>query len=172
MLPDMDGYETCKILKENPESSHIPVIFLSAKNETIDKAKGLALGACDYLTKPFDPIEIIARIRSHIAIRRDVIELSHKYEDLKAKLKNSENKKDTESKKYTSEEFKFLDKLTNINFREVNNTFKINARVKFKNPPVTTAFIPAYLDDKSFAYFTCGGFDKDYKTSTVQLLLQ
>ena len=169
IMPEMDGYETCKILKQNPETSHIPIIFLSAKNETIDKAKGFALGASDYLTKPFDPIEIIARIRSHIAIRKDVIEISRKYEDLKSKLRDDEKKK--ENGRQGSDEFQYLDKLKNINYREVNKAFKISARIKFSHPPVTTVFMPAYLDNNSFIYIVTGGFEKDYKTSMVQLLL-
>lgn len=170
IMPEMDGYETCKVLKENPETSHIPIIFLSAKNETIDKAKGFALGASDYLTKPFDPIEIIARIRSHIAIRRDVIEISRKYEDLKTKVKK--DNKNNDNGRQHSDEFHYLDKLKNINYREVNKAFKISARIKFSSPPVTTVFIPAYLDNNSFIYFVTGGFEKDYKTSMVQLLLE
>lgn len=170
IMPEMDGYQTCKVLKGNPETSYIPIIFLSAKNETIDKAKGFALGASDYLTKPFDPIEIIARIRSHIAIRKDVIELSHKYEDLKSKLQQSD--KGNVKEQHLSDEFQFLDKLKNINYREVNKSFRINTRIKFRNPPVTTVFIPAYLDNQNFLFFIAGGFEKDYKTSIVQLLME
>jgi len=170
LMPEMDGYETCKVLKDNPDTSHIPVIFLSAKNETIDKAKGFALGACDYLTKPFDPIEIVARIRSHISIRKDVIELSHKYEDLKLKFKQNKQAKDDGLE--LCDDFQYLDKSKNISYREVNKSFKINSRIKFSNPPVTTVFIPAYLDNQNFIYLIGGGFEKDYKTAMVQLLLE
>ena len=72
------GYEVLKKLKQNENTKFIPVIFLSAKNETVDKAKGLSLGAIDYLTKPFEPVEIAARIRAHLSAHSDVVELINK----------------------------------------------------------------------------------------------
>lgn len=62
MMPGIDGYETCKRLKENPETSSIPVIFLTAKAEAEDVVKGLRLGAVDYVTKPFNPNELLVRV--------------------------------------------------------------------------------------------------------------
>jgi len=64
MLPDMDGYEVCKYLKSQEKYSSIPIIMLSAKSEEIDKVVGLELGADDYMTKPFSPRELIARIKA------------------------------------------------------------------------------------------------------------
>ncbi len=64
MLPHKDGFEITKAIREKLE---IPVIIVSAKNEDIDKIRGLGLGADDYLTKPFSPAELVARIKSHIA---------------------------------------------------------------------------------------------------------
>lgn len=61
MMPDMDGFETLERLREN---SAVPVIFLSAKNEEVDRIRGLDLGADDYITKPFSPRELISRIRA------------------------------------------------------------------------------------------------------------
>ncbi len=66
LMPEMDGYEVCSHLKSDIRTRRIPIIFLSAKNDSVDKARGLALGAVDYLTKPFDPVEINARIRNHL----------------------------------------------------------------------------------------------------------
>lgn len=63
MLPGKDGYE---IVKEIRDKFEIPIIIVSAKNEDIDKIRGLGFGADDYLTKPFSPAELVARIRSHI----------------------------------------------------------------------------------------------------------
>ncbi len=62
MMPGMNGYEVCKLIKENPLTSHIHVIILSAKGELRDKLQGIDVGADDYITKPFDPMEIEARI--------------------------------------------------------------------------------------------------------------
>jgi DNA-binding response OmpR family regulator len=64
----MDGYETCELIKQNPLLRDVPIIFVSAKNEAIDKVKGLNLGAVDYINKPFDVSEIVARIKSHLSL--------------------------------------------------------------------------------------------------------
>jgi len=64
MLPAIDGFEVCKRLKQQPSTSRIPVIILSAKSRETDKVVGLELGADDYITKPFSPRELIARIRA------------------------------------------------------------------------------------------------------------
>ena len=68
MLPDIDGYEVCKNLRTNTRTSHIPVIFLTQKDERSDKLQGLELGADDYITKPFDIEELKLRVQG--AIRR------------------------------------------------------------------------------------------------------
>lgn len=68
MLPGIDGIETCRRLKENPETSAIPVIMLTAKSEEADKVMGLGMGADDYVTKPFGLGELFARIG--VALRR------------------------------------------------------------------------------------------------------
>jgi CheY-like chemotaxis protein len=65
-MPEMDGYETIKILKEKPETKDIPVIFLTGMSEGEDEAKGRALGAVDYITKPFDPHNLLKCIEEHI----------------------------------------------------------------------------------------------------------
>lgn len=64
MLPKRDGFSICSELRREKD---IPIIFLSAKNEDIDKVRGLGLGADDYMTKPFSPSELVARVKSHIA---------------------------------------------------------------------------------------------------------
>jgi two-component system sensor histidine kinase/response regulator len=75
MMPEMDGYEVCRALKADPDLARIPVIFLTAKTETDDVIRGFALGAADYVSKPFRPEELRARVRTHLAIKRaqDVI---------------------------------------------------------------------------------------------------
>ncbi|PAE24889.1 response regulator transcription factor [Bacillus sp. 7894-2] len=64
MLPDMDGYEVCKKIRE---VSEIPIIMVTAKNEDIDMIRGLGRGADDYIAKPFNPNQLIARVKAHIA---------------------------------------------------------------------------------------------------------
>ena len=70
MMPEIDGYEVCRQLKADPNASEIPVIFLSALTDTKDKVQGLDLGAVDYITKPFQPEEVIARVNTHLTIYR------------------------------------------------------------------------------------------------------
>ncbi len=84
MMPDIDGYEVCRQLKADPATAGIPVIFLSALGETEDKVKGLQLGAVDYITKPFQPDEVIARVNTHLTIHR----LKHEVESQKDQLKH------------------------------------------------------------------------------------
>jgi signal transduction histidine kinase len=70
MMPDMNGYEVCGRLKENPELQEIPVIFISALNETDCVVKGFQLGAVDYITKPFRFEEVCARVDTHLRLYR------------------------------------------------------------------------------------------------------
>ena len=68
MMPEKDGYEVCQELKANPQTTNIPIIFLSAKTQAEDKIKGLDMGGSDYVTKPFDRGEVLARVRAHLKI--------------------------------------------------------------------------------------------------------
>lgn len=70
MMPVMDGYEVCRQLKANPQTQHIPVIFLTAKTDATDETKGLEIGAIDYITKPINPAILMARVKTHIDIKR------------------------------------------------------------------------------------------------------
>ncbi|MDT4332048.1 diguanylate cyclase domain-containing protein [Methylomonas sp. MED-D] len=70
MMPDMDGYEVCRHLKANPQTSRIPVIFVTALNGANDEERGLNLGALDYITKPFYLPVVKARIRNHIRLKQ------------------------------------------------------------------------------------------------------
>jgi len=84
MMPDIDGYEVCRQLKSDRATADTPVIFLSALGETEDKVKGLQLGAVDYITKPFQPNEVIARVNTHLTIHR----LKREVESQKDKLEH------------------------------------------------------------------------------------
>jgi signal transduction histidine kinase len=69
MMPKKDGYEVCKVLKNNPKTNHIPIILLTAKSGVSDKLQGLALGVDDYLSKPFDERELLLRVNNAIRQR-------------------------------------------------------------------------------------------------------
>ena len=80
MMPDIDGYEVCRSLKQNPETSDIPVIFVSALDDNSDEEKGLSLGAVDYITKPFHMPIVKTRVRNHLMLKlkADLLEnMSH-----------------------------------------------------------------------------------------------
>ena len=66
MMPDMDGYETCRRLKSNPLSSAVPVVFLTAKSQAEDEALGRSVGAVDFLRKPVNPALLFARVAAHL----------------------------------------------------------------------------------------------------------
>ncbi|NJN86349.1 MAG: response regulator [Leptolyngbyaceae cyanobacterium SL_7_1] len=70
LMPGMDGFATCEALKAQPSTQDIPIIFMTALSETVDKVKGLRLGAVDYITKPFQQEEVLARIQLHLNLRR------------------------------------------------------------------------------------------------------
>lgn len=70
MMPDIDGYEVCRLLKENEKTSHIPIIFLTAKTEVEDETHGFEIGAVDYITKPISPPIVLARVKTHLALKR------------------------------------------------------------------------------------------------------
>ena len=70
MMPGMDGFEVCRRLKDDPITRDIPVIFLTALSENADEASGLALGAVDYITKPFNPNIVKARVINHLELKR------------------------------------------------------------------------------------------------------
>lgn len=69
MMPGIDGFETCRRLKANPATKDIPIIFMTALADTVDKVKGLNLGAVDYIIKPFQQEEVLARVRIHLKLR-------------------------------------------------------------------------------------------------------
>jgi DNA-binding response OmpR family regulator len=71
MMPNLDGFQVCRMLKTSPTTKQIPIIFLSALGDTGDKVRGLDLGAVDYVTKPFNMPELLARIRTTLHRQHD-----------------------------------------------------------------------------------------------------
>lgn len=79
MLPGLDGFEVCKQIREKKD---IPIIMVSAKKEDIDKIRGLGLGADDYMTKPFSPSELVARVKAHLARYERLVNTNQKANDI------------------------------------------------------------------------------------------
>jgi putative two-component system response regulator len=85
MMPEMDGFEVCRLLKINPATKHIPVIFVTAKSDPVDESFGFELGAVDYITKPYHPDIVKTRVKAQFSLSVQ----NHHLEDL-AKM-NSDN---------------------------------------------------------------------------------
>jgi CheY-like chemotaxis protein len=81
MMPDMDGYEVCKILKDDPSTAKIPIIFITALDDNANEEKGLSLGAVDYISKPINPAITLRRIKTHLALYDQNRELEIKVEE-------------------------------------------------------------------------------------------
>ena len=85
-MPEMDGFELCKHIRENPKYNRLPIIFLSALDDTFNKSQGFRAGANDYMTKPFDLEEVKIRVDLHLSLRSSRLEC----ERLMAELKNKD----------------------------------------------------------------------------------
>ena len=86
MMPEMDGFEVCRQLKSDAATRMIPIIFLTAKTDPQSIVDGFDLGAVDYVTKPFNKSELMARVRTHIALRRSQRDLEQRNRDLQKAL--------------------------------------------------------------------------------------
>lgn len=128
MLPEVDGLDVCKTLKKEPKTAGIPVIMLTAKTQESDKIVGLELGADDYVTKPFSPRELIARIKA--VLRRthekeklpDVLEMGTLRLDF-ARISVHVNKKPVE---LTSKEFELLKTLIKAKGRVLSRDYLLD----------------------------------------------
>ncbi|MBD2434602.1 MULTISPECIES: sensor histidine kinase [Fischerella] len=89
-MPGIDGFETCRRLKANPVSQNIPIIFTTALNDIESKTKGFALGAVDYIPKPFAQEEVIARVRVHLRLKQLTESLEQQVSDRTAALKKAQ----------------------------------------------------------------------------------
>lgn len=87
MMPNIDGYEVCQRLKANDQTCDIPVIFLSALDEVLDKVKAFSVGGVDYITKPFQLEEVLARIQTHLSLRFAQKEISQLNAELEQRVR-------------------------------------------------------------------------------------
>lgn len=91
-MPEMDGYEVCRRLKAGPETMNVPVIFVSAASEMEEKLRGFEIGAVDYVTKPYQREELLARVRTHLELNKLRNKLEDMVEERTTALKASEKK--------------------------------------------------------------------------------
>ncbi len=83
MMPEMDGYQVCRRIKADSNTAYIPIFFVTAVTEAMDEAKAFELGAVDYVTKPFNPITVKARIKTHIQLSTAMQELTKALKEVK-----------------------------------------------------------------------------------------
>ena len=86
MMPEMDGFEVCRQLREDERTAHIPIIFISALDETTDKVKAFSQGGVDYISKPFQAEEVLARIKTHLSLSLLQLQLEKKNSELQKAL--------------------------------------------------------------------------------------
>jgi diguanylate cyclase (GGDEF)-like protein len=93
MMPCMDGYEVCQHLQQDKLTSNIPIIFISALNETFDKVKAFSVGGRDYISKPFQEDEVLARVKTHLELKRSQEALENNISELQRANDELENAK-------------------------------------------------------------------------------
>ncbi|PKH09632.1 response regulator [Moritella sp. Urea-trap-13] len=83
MMPEIDGFEVCRLLKKDPVTKHIPIIFVTGKSEAVDELLGFELGAVDYITKPYNPAIVKTRVKAHFSLSvqnhhlEDLVKMNH-----------------------------------------------------------------------------------------------
>lgn len=110
MLEDTDGFEICKQLKEDSRTAEIPVIFLTARVRLEDKVRGFQMGAVDYITKPFEEAEVIARVHTHLQLKQasDIIKEYNRQLEVANKELSEKNKQISLQKKELEESYRKL----------------------------------------------------------------
>ena len=122
-MPEMDGYEVCQALKENGDWQEIPVIFISALTETLDKVKAFSAGGVDYITKPFQIDEVIARIEAHLSIQK-------LHRDLKDTVNRLEERVQEQVKEISEAQFATIFALAKLSESRDDETGKHLERVR------------------------------------------
>ena len=117
MMPDLDGYQVCKELKSNPKTKDIPIIFISAINEPVDKVKAFAMGGVDYITKPFQMHEVLIRVKHQLSLVNLKRQLKIKNKQLNETVEQLQNdqKEIVRTQKYLA-----LEKITSGITQQVN----------------------------------------------------
>jgi class 3 adenylate cyclase len=192
MMPGMDGFEVCSRLKADPITRDIPVIFLSALDDTANKVKGFAAGAVDYISKPFQPEEVHVRVNTHLTMSRLKRSLAEKNQELRAYSEGLEERVKQRTAELASlnniyERFvprEFIDLLQKNSILEVNLGDQVSRKmtVMFADirgwttllekmtPQEAFSFINAYLRRVNPVIRDCNGFIDQYYGDGVMAL--
>ena len=192
MMPGMDGFEVCGRLKSDPETRDIPVIFLSALDDTANKVKGFTAGAVDYISKPFQPQEVHMRVNTHLTMSRLKRSLAEKNEELRAYSEGLEERVKQRTAELASlnniyERFvprEFIDLLQKNSILEINLGDQVSRKmtVMFADirgwttllekmtPKEAFSFINAYLRRVNPVIKDCNGFIDQFYGDGVMAL--
>jgi len=192
MMPGMDGFEVCERLKAAEETREVPVIFLSSLDDTVNKVKGFAVGAVDYISKPFQPQEVLVRVNTHLTLSRLKQSLAEKNMELRAYNEHLEERVRERTAELASlnrvyERFvprEFIDLLKKKSILEIQLGDQVNQKmvVMFADirgwtsllekmtPQEAFHFINAYLKRVSPVIKECHGFIDQYYGDGVMAL--
>lgn len=147
MMPGMDGYEVCRRVKDNPKFRDIPILFLTSLDEIQNKTKGFQLGAVDYITKPFEVLEVVARLKTHLALKQVREDLKKANQELSDLNQNLEER--VEQKTREIEKINFLKKFFSPQLIESFTTGQPEEIMKSHRRNITVVF----LDLRGFTSF-------------------
>ncbi len=161
-MPEMDGYEVCSHLKENSSAADIPVIFISGLKDSESKIKGFEAGGVDYITKPFQAQEILARVRTHLSMSR----MKHHLEEI-VQERTAELQEVTEQIKAALNEKEVL--LKEIHHRVKNNMAMMSSFLQFQIQQVTDPdALQRFIDTRSRIYTMALVHEKLYHTEDLK----
>lgn len=150
MMPEMDGFETCRRLKEEPLTQDVPVIFLSALNDTESKVKAFSMGGVDYVTKPFQFAEVKTRVETHINLRKTQFHLKQQNLHLEA-LVREKVKEISDSQLATifavSKLAESRDDETGWHIERTRNFCRDLAQELYDNSPYAASISPSFIEN-------------------------
>ncbi|MGB3193015.1 MAG: EAL domain-containing protein [Limnoraphis sp.] len=147
MMPDLDGYEVCSRLKADPKTADVPIIFLSALDDVFDKVKAFTVGAVDYISKPFQSQEVLARVQHHLALQAMNQSISQLNTELEQQVKERTQELEEVHAKLTT--LAFHDELTGLPNRAlfINS---LNEALKNNQADSSDQFALLYIDCDRF----------------------
>jgi signal transduction histidine kinase len=179
MMPGIDGFETCRRLKADPTTQDIPIIFMTALSDTLDKVRGLELGAVDYITKPFQQEEVIARTKLHLRLSQLTQRLEQEVADRTQALTDSLTElQSTQLQLVQSEKMSTLGQMVSGIGHEINNPINfISGNLEYVETYANSLFrlIALYQQklpaDREIAALTAE-IDLDYLTSDLPKIVR